>query len=469
MLAVSDDIAEKVTDMLLDMLVQGFNKSLDYLPGIGESLEKLGQNSTKGLLHAIDYVGYQNELKNLKEAKGEISVQEMGDIRKKFGLGTQSIKIGDTDTNDFAKLLTEKGVLFCQVNIGDNDYHMFSYLDEQQSIVHDCLKIMEAQRGLVTELSPDLYFSSLAPDKVSMMSNMDTAKLELFRYFAREEELLFTVIPQEKDKYYVVFAQEDKMKAERAMLKVGWTLTGYHADENLEQLKTRIRMREELLEAVRDPSKFLNVVSRQWPENYIAIDEEGFTVFKGENAILKKPRSHEDFEEELLRQVEGISDPALFTREEFVKLDKFNRSEAKEKSKKKSMNLFHDKYDEMIEMNKLAELKNLVTSKMILNDENDSTFGIDNHSMSLSEFAQHEYIFDQDELDAKQVELDHYKSAALFRREFHDLDDVDMTDKSIDYIIAQAEMKRQARSMEAPQKEKDKEESKSAPDLDVEM
>ena len=448
----SDDIAEKVSDLLIDLLMQGTNRTLDHIPDITRRAEKLKNLTTKGLLHSIDYVSYQNELKKLKDSQGEISSKELEALRKKFNLGIRSLGVADTDVKDFADILEQKGVIFSKVKLSDKDYEMFNYPEEYTPEVLDATKVLEAKRGLVTELPADLYISHMAPEKITLMRNFDAAKLDLFRHFAREEGLLFSVIPDAKheDRSYVVFAQDDRAKAEKAMLKVGWTLTGYHGEAMYEQLKTRVKMRESLLEAVRDPNKFLTVLSTSWPDNRIEIDDEGFAVFKGKNQIVKKTRDSEDFEDELFRQIEGISEPAVFTKEEFLQLDLADRNKLREESRSKSMSLFTERYDEMIEMNKLAELQNLVASKIILNDDNDYTFGVGDASISLSEFAQTEYIFDEDEIDAKQAELDHYKSAALFRREFHELDDVDMAEKDIDYIISQAELKRQARSMEDP-------------------
>lgn len=460
---ISDDIAEKVSDLLLDLFMQGTNRSLDQIPNITRRAEKLKDLTTKGLLHSIDYVSYQNELKKLKESQGEISAKELDALRKKFNLGICSLGVANTDAQDFAKILEEQGVLFSRINLTDKDYEMFNYPEEYTPEILEATKVLEAKRGLVTELPADLYIGHMAPQNVSIMRNFDAAKLDLFRYFAREEGLLFSVIPDaaHEDQNYVIFAQADREKAEKAMLKVGWTLTGYHGEEMYEQLKNRVEMRERLLETVRDPNKFLTVLSITQPDNRIEINDEGFTVFKGQNKIMHKRRDKEDFEDELFRQIEGLREPALFNREEFLQLDLKDRNQLREKSKGKSMALFSERYDEMIEMNKLAELKNLVASKEILNDDNDYTFGVDDSSVSLSEFAQTEYILDEDELDAKRAELDHYKSAALFRREFHELYDVDMAEKDIDYIISQAELKRQARSMEQPERTNSREQDKA--------
>lgn len=465
MYSVSDDIAEKVSDLLMDLFFQGGNRFLDSIPNVAKRAEDLKNLTSKGLLHAIDYGKYQNELRELYNTKGEVSQDELQSLRKKFDLGLRTLAVADTDVNDFAKILDQRGVLYAKVNLEHKDYHFFSYPEEYMPEVLEATKVLEAKRGLVTELPADLYVSTLAPDEITLMRGLDKEKLELFRHFAREEGLLFSVLPEDNEHRYVMFAKEDKVKAENAMLKVGWTLTGRHGGEMYEQLRTRVKMRETLLDGIRDPQKFLCVVSTKWPENRIELNEEGFTVFKGKNLVLKKERSEEDFEDALLRQVEGLSEPALFTQEEFLKLDLNDRDSVKEKSRHKSMALFTENYHEVIEMNSLAEFKNIVSSKIVVQEleggaDHDYTFGITSPDMDLSGFAHSEYITaDEEEIEARKLALEHFKEAALYRRENHEMTDVNTNVKDLDYIISQAEAKRERRTMEEPVRSKAKEQS----------
>ena len=58
--------------------------------------------------------------------------------------------------------------------------------------------------------------------------------------------------------------------------------------------------------------------------------------------------------------------------------------------------------------------------------------------MSFSEFAGYEHYQDGEEREGREVEFEHFKKAAFFGQDNFDPQVVDMTDRSIDYIISRA-------------------------------
>ena len=89
--------------------------------------------------------------------------------------------------------------------------------------------------------------------------------------------------------------------------------------------------------------------------------------------------------------------------------------------------------------------------------------------MSYSEFSGFEFIMDTDEREARAREFEHFVKANFYGQDRYEMEDVKLDTKSVDFIIAQAEKKRDAQAgpaqeRKAPAKPAEQKHEEKAPD-----
>lgn len=450
MAANTEDIAEKVADLLLN---QGLNAAQMATRVVPEILAGTNDAGTGLLASAAAHLKNRKDLQDLLSLSGEVSMPRINEILHKFGEKASSVYVSDSDSKDYEKLLLDQGVLYAKIDKTDDNCKMFVFLSKDEEKVQAASQILMARRGMVSELRPDLYFNSLSPDKVHITEGLNVSEMELYRHYVREKGILFTAIAG-KDGYTLVTNKKDEMASREALLKTAWALTGKTGALIAEQIKDRLEGKRALQRACEEKNTELYIVSRDTPDSYIHIDEEGFSIFKKGNKVSSVSRSEKDFAAKCIASCENLNNPAILSPSQFRKGLK------KEDLKKaKTINLFPDSYDEYREMERLNELKNLVSVKASLDEDNSSTFGISDMSMSYSAFTGLEEHMDDDNEKIWGDDFQHFKESALYTNTKHVHADIDMEEKNLDYLIAKAEEKKKA--YQTP-KAKEKEEEKSS-------
>lgn len=432
-MAGTDDVAREVADLLFDQTVKGAAAATDIVP---RALRGIRSITSLTLGQVIDELRKNKELQKLMGMEGEISNAEMTELMHRFSQRSSSVMVGDMDVKDYDTLLKEQGVLYAKIDRQDDDCTMYVFLNKDLEKVENATRILQAQRGQVTELNAKLYFNSLSPDKVHVVDALDPVQTELFRHYARQQGLLYTVVPK-KEGDMIVCNADDLQKARRALLYTGWALTGANGARVREQVERRLAGRSAINIAAEEGTRELYIVSRDNPGHYVHISATDYEVYKQSKQVSAVSRKDPDFYAKCMAASEGMSHPVVMTPEQFRSI-----SSPEQMQNAATIDLFPDNHEDLEQIDKVNSFIRLVSQKMNLDNEHNATWGISDTSVSYSAFAAYEFFTDQEEAQAREREFEHFKKAAFYSEDNFEDYDVDMQEKSVDYIIAKAEEKR---------------------------
>lgn len=454
-MANTDDIAEKVADLLIDQTAKVANTGFD----VGKQIAMgAGTMTQKALDKLLKDAKKDKEMSKYLEVEGEISASQMAEIIKQLGLKSSTVTIANSDVQDYERLLREQKVMYAKMNVRDDNAKMFVYLNRDQEKIDIASTIMRANRGKETEIKPNLYFDHIAPENVRLADGLDRAEVELFRHYATHDRFLYTQI-RRGDKYAVVYDPKDEEKVRKVMLHVGWDLTGRSGELNREQIGFRLKGITAVSNVLETAERDLYVVCKRSPRDYIVINEDGFESYKNGKKLVSVPRSHPDFYGRCMRAVNGMEGAVVLTENNF-RTD-LTREELEDY---RAIDLFDRRYDELIEMDRQNGLINLVSQKYSLDDEHNATWGLWDTSVSYSEFSGFEDILDDEEREARELEFEHFKKAAFYAQDRFDMLDLHMDEKNLDFVIQKADEKRKSRSgAERTRDREEKEPEKTGP------
>lgn len=442
-MAGTDDIAEKVADILLEQSAKAANFASRTAPKV---VEGVGSVTSVAVSQLIEAVKKDKNLRHMMNLEGEVSVAEMNQLIHKFGQRSFSVAVHDSDAQDYEDLLKEQGILYSKLDKQNDNHKLFIFLNKDLQKVDNVTTILKAQRGQVSELRPDLYFNSLSPDKVHVVEGISAVEMELFRHYARQKNLLYTAIPG-KDSYMMICDKSDIKKAREALLYTGWALTGANGARVREQVERRLAGRSAIQISAEEGEREMYIVSGIRPDNYVKISAEDFAVYKQNKQVASVSRQDPNFMTKCLAACDSIAHPVVMSdfqfRQDLTPQDMENAH---------TIDLFPEFYDSIIEMEQINRLVNLVAMKSGLDDEHNATWGLWDPSVSYSSFSEYEFISDEEERDARQYEFEHFKQAAYYSQDHHTAMDVDMDEKNLDYIIARAEQKRKEQEGQQPQR-----------------
>lgn len=438
-MASTDDIAREVVNILLEQVLKGAGMAVDVAPKAWKGLKDFASVNISQLTEMIKR---DQEFKKMANTEGEISVAQMNEYIRRFSERSSSFSVGDADAKDYDQLLKEQGVVYAKWDMKDDNCKQYMVLNKDLEKVENATKILMARRGQVTELNAKLYFNSLSPDQVHVVEGLSAAEMELFRHYAREQGLLFTVITK-REGDMVVCSKKDIKKARRALLNTGWALTSANGAKIREQIEYRLEGRTAINIAAEEGQRELYIVSRNDPSQFVHISSEDYAVYKHNKQISTSSRSDPDFYAKCISSCEGLIHPVVMSAEQFYA--GFTQDELQNAP---TIDLFPEGYDDQMEMDEVNRLINLVALKSGLDNEHNATWGLWDPSVSYAEFAAYENIQDQEEREGREYTFNHFKKAAFYSQDNHDSYDVDMKEKSVDYIIAKAEEKRRQQAGE---------------------
>lgn len=564
-MAYTDDINEKVAERVLEMAARAGSFGLDVGTEVGRTAIGLTQ---RGFSAAYKHVSSAKEMEKLNELSGRISLNEMNTYIEKLGLKSSTVRIAATDVEEYEQLLQREGVLYAKVDIKNDNASMIMFLDRDRERIEKVTQILQARRNMVTEVRPDMFVQDLAPENVRTLSGLDAVEVELFRHYARQEGILFTIIQnKETNNNMVAFRPEDIDKVRRVILHTGWDLTGANGARNREQISFRLSGRTALQKSIQAAEREVYIVSKAEPRNYVKISAEDMEVYKrGQlvSTVSRAERSPADFMIQCLAQADAMENAVLLdadrfrpdlTKEElagmksiglrtpdygdeiaqvymqtemvnlvqayweaentlyfispaspgdYVKISpdaietyKDGELEVSFSSEGRNLDDYFDlcmkqteslenpvlvegvsyrpnfKPEELAKMSgihaknpaneayAMAELKSLVAMKMSRDDEHNATWGLWDPSVSYSEFSGYEYITDQDAAAARPAEFEHFRDAAYYEKRNFDMQEIKLDTRSIDFLIAQAEIKRDRQAGGGRQREQEREEARA--------
>lgn len=439
-MAPIDDVAEKIGDILLNESVKGGAFVTGIIPPAASGMASAAAHTIERLRAQIKH---DKDLRRLMGLEGEVSEEEMNEAIRKLGYVSSTAHVSDSDAKELAELLEERKVLFARLDKTDDNCKLFVFLSRDAEKVKDCLHVMEARRGMVSELNPQLFFNSMKPDKVREISGLDRVELELFRHFAWKDGLIFTSMPTQDGKFSIYHEAADKWKskADLIMSKLSWMLTGPRCEQVRQQLENRIEGRSKIQDAIDDPQKEMYIVSALNPASFIHITENECTQYKNGKKVNSIARKHEDFPERCMAYCDGLERPVVLAPDDF-------RSDltVTDMSRYPTTDFLSHGYDENQEMEKLNDLITLVCMKAGIDNENNSGISLWDSSVSFSEFSARETYADEAERDKAEADFDHIKQTADYPKHRFTMEDLDMDQKNLDFILVRAEEKRRAQS-----------------------
>lgn len=440
----SEEIALKIAQILLE---QGA-RALSFGTDVGLTLYEMGKKDVGGAAIALAAKMRERlsneELRSIVERGGELSTPEMQNVVNKLGLKTFTVEVANEDAKDYEDLLRENRVLYAKFDRKDDDTIAFVYLAEDNSVIEKATQVLQAKRGMVTEVAADMYFNNLAPEKVKLYEGLDRVELELFRHYANSLGIVYTVLPQQnaQNGFTLAYGADQHAKVKRAMLRVGWPLTGPNGALVRKQIEYRIEGRSAINLAADTAGKELFVINKERPDEFVHITADDFSVYKNSKKIKSVTRvdAREDFSVHCCAACDAVRNAVVLTAEEYNP-----GLTVKDLEDRQTTDLFPDNFNEYFEMDRQNSLINLVMHKMTLDDDGSTPSHVFDPSVSYSEFSQYEEIFDQDERDAREYEFEHFKEASFYSQNHFEADEIELDRKSLDYVLAKAEARRRQR------------------------
>lgn len=443
-MAYTDDIPEKVADLLLDQAPRAAGVGLT----IGEQTARgVGAMMESALKKINDSRKNKKQMEELRNMKGEIPVPVMNQLIQTLGMQSRTIRIADSDAKDFDELLKKQQIVYTKMTEKNDDVTMYVFLTRDQEKVNAARTALFAYRGQVQELQPDLYFSNMAPDDVRTVNGLDEVELALFRHYARQQGLLFTVLNR-GDKNLVVYDQKDRVKANKALGYMSWDLTGANGARYRQQVEYHLEGHNKIRMCIEEAERELYIVSRDNPANFIRLTSADYTLYKAGQPVATYERAlTPDFETRVMAACDGLRGPMVLDVDDFVEGMTFE-----DLTNFPTMELHVPDYEEDVEQANLNNLLNLMAMKYAIDNEGNTPWGVADPSISYSEFSGFEFIMDTEEREAREREFAHLVKANFYGEDHYEVEDIKMDTKSVDFIIAKAEEKRNAQTGPAPER-----------------
>ena len=376
----------------------------------------------KILLSLLLALAQKQKEEKLLNGSGEVSLKKIYEAVNK-GETLKSVCVSDEDYDLFKKHLTKQGVLFATTDFNKDDSKMILFLSKDDYKVKNAISLMQSERGLITELTPELFCKTISDNKeqMSVLKNIDKVELELFRHYALNNKLVFATV-NNSENIKILFNKKDLEKVNDILKKISVDLTSSHAEMIREQIEYKLAGRQQINIAFEDVEKEFYVVDAKNPRNYLHINPEGMVYVKNGKEVTKVSRDRHDFLEQCYAKINSFSEPVLLTPEEFnLPIPQ------KKKTIEHKTAIFPNEYDLVKQEMEKKQLRawEIKDEKLSLDNgyQLENSSDINNPDVSYSEFLGNEIVNDQHD----QEEL---KYAEKF-----EIKDVVVKKHSLDYFI----------------------------------
>lgn len=276
---------------------------------------------SKVLLMILIEQAEKNKANKLLNQDGEVALKELYDIVSKGKGALMNIKIPDEDIEKMKECMKKNEVLFAVTDLKSDNAKMVLYLDRDSEHMKDAITMYQAQKGLINEISPDLFIKNYKNTNIGVIENVSAIDLELFRHYSKENNFLYAALPSD-DGYKILYDNEFKAKIAETLENVSIDLTGAMGPLVKEQVEIRIKGRKAVNIAVEDAEKEYFIVNGKSPKNYVHLTADGFSYYKNNQAIVTMNRSNPEFMKSAYAAIEGLKEPIVLTKDEFNLPDK---------------------------------------------------------------------------------------------------------------------------------------------------
>lgn len=426
------NIQEDVTRQVWELFLKFFGTGTEFVYQIaheGNVMLKQGGNFTSEFLIAL--------INKQKENKEPTDITALMLKRVEKGESINTMSVAEEDAEELNKCFQEKGVLYKVIDNLNDDTKFFMYMSDDSQKVIDIITLWQAEKGLISELNPELFLDNYAQAGVGTVSGLDKTDLEAFRSFAKANGLIYASTPAEdSDKNIIIYDPKDSKKLIKTMSSVLWAFSGENGKLLQNQMNTYLLNKQQINRTLLEPEKEFYIVSSTNPKNYVHLTANDLTYYKNSKEISNVVRSSPDFIEKGIRIFDGLSCPVLLTREEFEQFTEQgeHKKEVVEKivsEKAKTLPNYKDILEAQEKHNNKLEL---IQSKMALDEENTAGFWIYDEGISFADSGRYEDLEDIDEQTKTDLE-DAYKRAKRYKF-------LQVENKSLEYLISKAERHR---------------------------
>lgn len=374
--------------------------------------------------------------------------------RQEKGETINMMQIADEDAPELSKRFAENKILFTTIESVLDDTKVLLYMSGDAEKILSVIDSFQADKGLISELSPDIFTTYYAKEGIGSISGLDKADVEMFRKFAKEKKLVFAVADTDIDGMYeIIYNTKDRMLVREVMDATVWAFSGELGADIKNRISDLVRNRDKIISAFVNNSKSFYIVNAKNPEHYLHITEDELVYFKDGNEITRVDRGRADFLDRALQYIDGMEIPLLVKKEEFEVKNALGES-----NKEAFANLVKQKAKKIPDKEKLEKDQaehnkqlELIQSKMALDDENTAGFWIYDNDIDFAEGGVYELKEDTDEQIKTDI-MDARKRAARYR--FKEILAED--ERSVDKKISDAEKQRGEVVQEHQQLEREK-------------
>lgn len=395
----------------------------------------------------------QESIQSLSDKGGEATLKEFQKALKK-GEQFTSLRVDDAMVSDYKRFMNEQKVLFVSLDDVETDTHCFMFRNRDLEKMREIKELVDMIHLGETEIPPKTFLNAYDKQNIACLSRLSPEEVELFRYFMKPEKVLFSVVEDQKNSFYLLYEPKDNEAVKNALQRANWALRGNFGTRVKEQVQYRIKGRQSIVQDLEDAQKEFYIVSKTNPKNFVHVSENEVTYYKNEQEISKVYRNDTDFKSTAWDMIESISAPVIFQAQEFsedigLRQDMLDR--------KMSLDEFPSEMIIEEEMNNYNRLRDLASIKMSLDDENQGNWALYVDSVPYSEFSSREEIMDTDEEISRKEEFEKLKRSVKETEKEHAYDEILVEEKSLDYVIAQAEKRVQHEQGQTQSKSMEKE------------
>lgn len=429
MAALTDQVAQETWELMFRMLGISAGLVSDTIAAGGETVEL----SKKALEALIDKIRKSRAEANgpVLNEDGTVALQELIKKIDADKTGLLSLPVADEDVSLIKHHFKKQGLTFATMDVGFDDMQLFLFASSESRKAELAVMQAQAERGLLSDLNPNMFFDNMESKNIGTISGLNNVELELFRYHAKRNGLLFTSVA-ENGANTVVYDLDTVGKAKKTMSDVLWDITGEKGELVRTQVEHKISNRQAVNLAFLDGEREYYIVNGNQPENYIHITANDFEYYKKSKKVFDVSRSQVGFMDRAIQAVNGIDNPMLLSK------DAFERSSDEELQTHIS-SFMKQSYDADLLQKAIDEQMDRrinIEEKMSLDDENQGAFWLFDDSISFSEGAGNEAINDLD--DAQREMLIKLKESSKHLT----INEYQADDKNLDTLIAKAEAQR---------------------------
>ena len=377
----------------------------------------------------------RENFRSLLDKGGEVTLKEFQKALKK-GEQFSALRVNDAMVADYKRFMNDRKVMYVSLDDVESDTHTFMFRNRDMEKMQEIKKLVDMIHLGETEIPPKTFLTAYENRNISRLANLSAEEVELFRYFMKPEQALFSVIEDTKGSFFVLHDPKDKEKVREALQRASWALRGNFGTRVKEQVQYRIKGRQEIVQDLEDAEKEFYIVSKTNPKNYVHVTENQVTYYKNEQEISKVYRNDTDFKSTAWDMIESISSPAIFKAGEFS-VDIGLRQDMLER--KMSLDEFPSEMIVQEEMQNFNRLRDLASYKMSMDDENQGNWALYVDSVPYSEYASREDMMDNDVDSSRQIEFERLRQSVKETEEDHVYDEIVVEQNSLDYVIGQAE------------------------------